>query len=225
MFTSVRPRMAVTGDHGGHASSRRSRAAETSGAVQSSKEEGRLRGVDPAAPPQPVRVNGEAGGTPPPTHAFGGLVHQQHRRLDRQQPGDAQLLLLLQRQLGGLAVVQAVLDLVPQQHLAQRLLDDLVLARARAPAAAPALAVQVVAEDHVVADRDRQRVGALEDHADLLAHLDQLDVGVVDVLAQHLDRALDAHVAEPLVDAVDAAQQSGLAAARRADQRGDDALA
>ena len=71
MFFPLRPRMAVTGDHGGHASSRRSRAAETSGAVQCSKEEGRLRGVDPAAPPQPVRVNGEAGGTPPPTHAFG----------------------------------------------------------------------------------------------------------------------------------------------------------
>ena len=48
--------------------------------------------------------------------------------------------------------------------------------------------------------------------------------GAVDVLAQDLDRAGGAHVAEALVDAIDAAQEGRLAAARRADQRGDDAL-
>ena len=32
-----------------------------------------------------------------------GLVHEDHPRLQRQQPGDAQLLLLLERQVRGLA--------------------------------------------------------------------------------------------------------------------------
>ena len=53
-----------------------------------------------------------------------GLVHQQELGLDRQEPGDAQLLLLFQGQVDGL-VVEAVLDLVPEQHLAQGALDDL----------------------------------------------------------------------------------------------------
>ena len=33
-----------------------------------------------------------------------GLVHQDHPRLQRQQPGDAELLLLFERQVRGLAV-------------------------------------------------------------------------------------------------------------------------
>ena len=84
--------------------------------------------------------------------------------------------------------------------------------------------MQPVAEEDVVADRQGQRVRALEDHADLLAHLDELDVRVVDVVAEDLDAARRADVAQAFVDPVDAAQEGRLAAAGRADQRGDDAL-
>jgi hypothetical protein len=67
--------------------------------------------------------------------------------------------------------------------------------------------MEAVAEEDIVANRDGQRVGALEHHAHLLAHLDQFHLRVIDVLAQDLDGPLDAHIPQPLVDAVDAAQQ------------------
>lgn len=66
--------------------------------------------------------------------------------------------------------------------------------------------MQVVGEEDIVADGDGQRVGALENHAHLHTELRQLYV-VVDVLAQHFDDAFRAHIAQPLVDAVDTAQQ------------------
>ena len=53
------------------------------------------------------------------------LVHQDHARLEGQQPGDAELLLLLQRQARRLPV-QAVLHVVPELHLRERRLDQLV---------------------------------------------------------------------------------------------------
>jgi hypothetical protein len=54
-------------------------------------------------------------------------------------------------------------------------LDDLVRRALRHVAAA--LGVQAVAEKDVVANRNGQRIGPLEDHSDLLAHLDQFDAG------------------------------------------------
>ena len=76
-----------------------------------------------------------------------GLVHQQHGGFDRQRPGDAQFLLFLQRQVGGRGC-ELVLDVVPQQHLAQRVLHDRVLVVLGA--ASPT--VKLVAEEYVVAD-------------------------------------------------------------------------
>jgi hypothetical protein len=134
------------------------------------------------------------------------------------QARDAELLLLFERERGGL-LVQAVLDAVPQQHFAQRAFDQGIFFAARTATRM----VQPVAEQHVVADRQRQRVGPLEHHADLPPHLDARRFGRVDVVAQHADGARRRHVAEPLVDAVAAAQQRRLAAARRADQRRHDA--
>jgi hypothetical protein len=119
--------------------------------------------------------------------------------------------------------LQAVLHLVPEQHLPQRLLDDLVRRSLRH--LATALGVQPVAEENVVADRDGQWVRALEDHSDLLAHLHQFDLRVVDVLVHDVHAALDAHVTETLVDAVDAAQEGALAASRGTDHRGDQSFA
>jgi hypothetical protein len=80
-------------------------------------------------------------------------------------------------------------------------------------------------EDDVLVDRDGQRVGALEDHADVLAQLDEGDVGVVDVLVVDADFAGGGDVAVAFVDPVEAAEQGGLAAAGGPDQGGDAALA
>ena len=79
-------------------------------------------------------------------------------------------------------------------------------------------------EQYVFADRNRQRVGPLEHHADLFAHLHQLHVRGIDVLAHDIDAAGDADVAQAFVDPVDAAQKGALAAAGGTDHRGDDAL-
>ena len=78
-----------------------------------------------------------------------------------------------------------------------------------------------VTEKHVVADRQRQRIGPLEHHADLLAHLHQFTGRVVDILIEDIDAAFDTHIAEALVDPVYTAQESGLSTAGRTDQRGD----
>ena len=148
------------------------------------------------------------------------FVHQENLRLDRQQPRDAQLLLLLQRQPRR-GLVQPVLHGVPQEDLAQRRFQHLVLLR-RAHLAQPRL-VQFEAEEDVVAYRDRQRIGTLEDHADLLADLYQLDIVAEDVVAQHVDVPGRAHVSQPFDDAVAGTQQGGLPAPGGADHRGDHA--
>ena len=54
-----------------------------------------------------------------------GLVHQQHLGLDGDGAGDAQPLLLAAGEAQA-ALVQAVLDLVPERGAAQAALDDLV---------------------------------------------------------------------------------------------------
>jgi hypothetical protein len=64
----------------------------------------------------------------------------------------------------------------------------------------------------------------LEHHTDRPSELDQRHIGVVDVLAENLDLAFGRDVAVALVDAVEAAEQRGLAATRGPDQRGDDAV-
>ena len=111
--------------------------------------------------------------------------------------------------------LEAVLDLLPEAGAAQRRLDLLVQVAA-------AGAGQAQAGGDVVEDRHRrERVGLLEDHADRAAHGDDVDRGVVevDVVEQHL--ALGARAGDLLVHAVDAAHHRRLAAAGRADDRGD----
>src|SRR5690606_21249191 len=84
--------------------------------------------------------------------------------------------------------------------------------------------VKLVAKKHVVSDRERQWVRALEDHAHLLAHLDDLVIGGVYVGAEDFDLTIDAYVRQALDDAIASAQESGLAAARGSDQRRDAVL-
>ena len=87
----------------------------------------------------------------------GRLVEQQHLGLDRERARDAEALLLTAREAER-ALLEAVLDLIPERRLAQRLLDALVEVVlhpevARAPG-------------DVVVDRLGERVRLLEDHAD-----------------------------------------------------------
>ena len=110
---------------------------------------------------------------------------------------------------------EPVLDLVPQLHVAERRFDHRIRWRRLN---APARRVDAHAEQYVFVDRDRQRIGPLKHHAHRFAQLARGDVGVVDVLAQHGHFAGGGDVAVAFVDAVEAAQQRGLAAARGTDQ-------
>ena len=108
------------------------------------------------------------------------------------------------------ALVEVVLDLVPERRAREAALADLVTLRL----GDATLALGPV--EDVLADAHRERVGVLEDHA----HVDAQGVGVhlEDVLAAKLDRALGAHGLHEVAHAVEGAQQRGLAAAGGADE-------
>jgi hypothetical protein len=99
----------------------------------------------------------------------GGLVHQDHVRLDGDGAGDAQPLRLPARQAQARRL-QAVFHLVPQRGPAQRVLDDLV------QLVLVVLAVDARPVGDVVVDRLGERVRFLEDHADAPAHGDRRDI-------------------------------------------------
>jgi hypothetical protein len=141
-----------------------------------------------------------------------GLVHEQDLGLHRDGAGDAQPLLLAAGQTGT-GLVEAVLDLVPQVRPAQGLLDGL----------GEDLLVPHAVEAHpgrdVVEDRHRrERVGALEDHADGPADVHRVHLGGVEVVVVEHDAALDAAAGDDLVHAVQRPQEGRLAAAGRADE-------
>ena len=106
--------------------------------------------------------------------------------------------------------LQLVLDLVPQGCAAQRLLDALVHVAL--------VAIEAQPESDVLVDADGERVGLLEDHADVAPDRDRIDRLGVDILAAELDVALEAESADQVVHAVEAAQHGALAAAGRADE-------
>ncbi len=140
------------------------------------------------------------------------LVHEDHVRRRGQRAGDAQALLLAARHAERVGL-QPVLDLVPQGAAAQRALDDLVHVSVHSQDAG--------AERDVVVDRLGERVGLLEDHPDVLAHLDGVDVVGVEVLPVVLDLAGHLGGGDEVVHPVQAADERALAAARGADERGD----
>ena len=80
------------------------------------------------------------------------------------------------------------------------------------------------AEDDVFVDGNGQRVGALEDHANRFAQLDERDVWGVNVLPEDLDHAAGGDVTVALVDAVEATEQRRLATPRGPDQSCDLAM-
>ena len=143
----------------------------------------------------------------------GRLVHQQHLGVGGEGAGDADTLLLAARH-GERGLVQAVARFIPDGGAAQRGLDDLI----ELHAAADAVGARTVGD--VVVDGHRERIGLLEHHTDATAQ--QIDVAAaVDVLAVEADVARDAAAFNEVVHAVERAQQGGLAAAGRADERGD----
>ena len=143
----------------------------------------------------------------------GRFVEQQHLRLDRHRPGDAQPLLLAAGEALA-ALLELVLHLVPQRRLGERPLHPLVHRRGGQ------LLVEPHAEGDVVVDRHRKRRRRLEDHADPLAQQVQVEAGVedVDAVEQHLAGRPLAGV--ELVDPVETTEQGRLAAARRPDEGG-----
>src|SRR5699024_306224 len=131
-----------------------------------------------------------------------GLVHQHHLGLDGDRAGDAQTLLLAAGQAHA-GLVEAVLDLVPEVRAPQRLLHELV-----PRGAGHAAAVELDAGQHVVADRHGgERVRLLEHHAHAAAHVDRVDLRVVDVLSVDLHPALRVRAGDDLVHAVQGAQE------------------
>ena len=140
-------------------------------------------------------------------------------RLERQQAGDAQLLLLFESEFGGLAL-QVVLDRRPRAKLPA--------ARTRRCSSSWRLGVRVCrsvrldAEDDILVDRDRERVRTLEDHADRFAQGCRARRLHRECFSEDGDLAGGGDVAVAFVDAVERAQQRGFSAAGGADQRGDD---
>ena len=118
-------------------------------------------------------------------------------------------------------VDEAILHLIPQRRIAQRLFDFFLDADLRAHATD----AQPVGD--VLEDRLRKGIGLLEHHADAHAHFDRIDVArhQIDVLGQQPDAALVAGARRQVVHAVEAAQECGLAAAGGTDQRRDLLLA
>jgi hypothetical protein len=143
------------------------------------------------------------------------FVHQEDLGLDGDGPGDAQPLLLPAGQARA-GPAEPVLDLFPEVGAPQRPLDEVVGLGLPQP-----LAVELLAGEHVVRDRHRrERVRALEHHADLAAHGDGIDPRSVQVDAVDEDRALDVGAGDDLVHAVQRPQERRLPAAGRADQGG-----
>src|SRR5437899_1451145 len=138
-------------------------------------------------------------------------VHEQDLWLDRQGACYAEALLLSAGKAGAGLLAQMVFDFVPECGELQRPLHDHI----QTPAIAKAVELQ--ARGYIVIDRHgREWVGLLEDHADAAPDLDSGGAVVnVEITDSHL--ASGTGFWDGLVHAVEAAHESGLAAAGRAD--------
>src|SRR3989442_6311293 len=143
------------------------------------------------------------------------LVHQQDFGLHRERARNAQALLLAAGEAGA-GLRQPVLDLVPQRRRLQGPLHALVQDGPIAHAAQPQSRGDVVEYRH-----RGKPVRLLQDHADPAPHLDMVDAGRIHVLALEEHAAADPRAGHHLVHAVETADERGLAATRRADDRGD----
>ena len=138
------------------------------------------------------------------------LVEEKHFRVHRQGAGDAQALLLAAgKSVGGF--VQHVFHFVPEGGAMQAVLD------AVSQLAAEAVDAQAVGD--IFKNGFRERIGALENHSDAAAQAAPRPCQKYFAVEQH--RPLDARVAQGFLHAVESAQEGGLAAAGRPDERGD----
>ena len=112
------------------------------------------------------------------------------------------------------ALLELVLDLVPQRRVAQALLDQVVHLGDLHP-------VDTRTERDVVVDRLRERVRLLEHHADTAAQLDRVDGSVVQARAPVPNLAGDSRTGNEVGHPIQAPQERRLPAARGPDQRGD----
>ena len=132
-----------------------------------------------------------------------------------QGPGDAQSLLLATRE-GGAGTDEPILHLVPQPGADEAGLDQLGAVRL-----ADFGAGEGQAGGHVVGDgHGRERVGLLEDHADLAADVGQPMARRVDVVAVEADLAGQLCAGHRLVHPVQDAEEGRLATPRGPDERG-----
>ena len=74
---------------------------------------------------------------------------------------------------------------------------------------------------HVVVDGHGERVGLLEDHADVAAQLGHIPAGGVDLLSPIGERAGNFYTLDQVVHPVDGAEKRGFPAAGRADEGRD----
>ena len=74
---------------------------------------------------------------------------------------------------------------------------------------------------HVVVDGHGEGVGLLEDHTDTLAQIGDILAGGVDILSPVQQGAVDLHNGNKVVHPIETAQEGGLAAAGRTNERGD----
>ena len=139
-----------------------------------------------------------------------GSSRSEHFGFDGEAASDAEALLLAAGEFVG-ALVEMIFDFVPESGVAKAFFDGLGDGKFRA--------VDFQAVGDVVEDRFRKWIGALEDHADAAAKL--RDVLRKNVLAVEKNFAFEPRVAHGFVHAVEGAEQSGFAAAGRADESGD----
>src|ERR1035437_229087 len=143
-----------------------------------------------------------------------GFVEQQHFRIVRQRARDAEPLLLPAGEPRR-ALAETVLHLIPERGTAQRTLDDAV------DHASIRFAVDARTERDVVVDGFRKTVPALKDHAGPLAQRHHVGVRIVDIRPVEQDFPRVPRAEDGLVQAVDGAEERGLPAPRRPDERGD----
>src|SRR5690242_18835217 len=105
-----------------------------------------------------------------------GLVEEQDLGLDRDRARDAEALLLTAREAEP-ALLELVLDLVPERGTAERRFDALVQLCRRQ------FLVELDAEGDIVVDRHGERRRLLEHHADLGAQQVEVFLAVEDVAA------------------------------------------
>src|SRR5208283_2347460 len=142
------------------------------------------------------------------------FVHQQHRGFGRDSARNAQTLLLAAGQRQS-ARIELVLDLVPQCRATERVLDFLRVVAF--------VAVEAKSETYIPENTHREGIGLLEDHPDVPAHRDGINLAGIDILTPKENVPLEAEPSDQVVHAVETAQSRALAASGGADEGGNGA--